>query len=48
MEKQAYTINVPSEKYAKEADYFGIVSGRDADKFKKTGLTPIKSELVDC
>ena len=47
MYKQAYTISVPSEKYAKEADYFGIVSGRDVDKFKKTGLTPIKSELVN-
>ena len=47
MDRQAYTISVPSDKYAKEADYFGIVSGRDVDKFKKTGLTPIKSELVD-
>ena len=36
-----------TKKEAKEADYFGTVSGRDMDKFKKTGLTPIKSELVD-
>ena len=47
MEKQAYTLSVPSEKYVREADYFGIVSGRDEDKFKETGLTPIKSKLVD-
>jgi len=47
MEKQAYTISVPSEKYIKEADYFGIVSGREVDKFKETNLTPVKSELVD-
>jgi flavin reductase (DIM6/NTAB) family NADH-FMN oxidoreductase RutF len=47
MERGAYTLSVPSEAYVKEADYFGIVSGRDTDKFKETGLTPIKSELVD-
>ena len=47
MDKQAYTVSVPSEKYAREADYFGTVSGRDWDKFEKTGLTPIKSELVN-
>jgi len=47
MERQAYTISVPSVDYAKEADYYGIASGRDVDKFKETGLTPAKSELVD-
>ena len=30
-----------------EADYVGIVSGRDVDKFSVCGLTPVKSELVD-
>ena len=25
----------------------GIASGRDVDKFAVTGLTPVKSELVD-
>jgi flavin reductase (DIM6/NTAB) family NADH-FMN oxidoreductase RutF len=47
MEKQAYTLSVPSETYAKEADYYGMVSGRNVNKFKETGLTPVKSELVD-
>ena len=47
MEKKAYTLSVPSKSYAKEADYYGMVSGRDVDKFKETGLTPEKSELVD-
>ncbi len=47
MEKGAYTLSVPSEKYVKEADYFGIVSGRDKDKFTETGLTPVRSELVN-
>jgi flavin reductase (DIM6/NTAB) family NADH-FMN oxidoreductase RutF len=47
MERQAYTLSVPSDKYARQADYFGIVSGRNVDKFKETGLTPVRSELVD-
>jgi flavin reductase (DIM6/NTAB) family NADH-FMN oxidoreductase RutF len=47
IERKAYTLSVPSVKYAKEADYFGMASGRTVDKFKETGLTPIKSELVD-
>ena len=46
-EKRAYTINVPSKKYVREADYFGIVSGRNTDKFAATGLTPVRSKKVD-
>lgn len=42
----AFTVNIPSEKYAKQADYTGIVSGRDVDKFEKCGLTPVLSEVV--
>ena len=30
-----------------EADYVGIASGRDVDKFAVAGLTPVRSELVD-
>ena len=47
MERKAFTVNVPSEDHAKQADYFGIASGRDVDKLSRAGLTPIKSELVD-
>ena len=47
METKAYTINVPGEKYTKEADYFGIASGKNEDKFAVTGLTPVKSEFVN-
>lgn len=47
VERKAFTINIPSERFVKEVDYFGVASGRDEDKFSKTGLTPIKSELVD-
>jgi flavin reductase (DIM6/NTAB) family NADH-FMN oxidoreductase RutF len=47
LERKAFTISIPSEKHVKEADYFGLVSGRDADKFAATKLTPVKSDLVD-
>lgn len=43
----AFTVNIPSEKYLKQADFVGIVSGKDCDKFKETGLTPEKSKLVN-
>ncbi len=44
---EAFTVNIPSEKYLKEADFVGLVSGREHDKFKETHLTPEKSELVN-
>lgn len=43
----AFTVNIPSEKHFKEADFAGLVSGRTCDKFKETGLTPEKSKLVN-
>lgn len=45
--RKAFTISVPSEAYAREADYIGIASGRNTDKFADTGLTPVRSTLVD-
>jgi len=47
MERKSFSVNIPSELFAKEMAYFGSVSGRDVDKFSTTGLTPIKSDLVD-
>lgn len=47
VERQAFTISVPSERYVREVDYFGIVSGKREDKFSAVGLTPIRSDLVD-
>jgi flavin reductase (DIM6/NTAB) family NADH-FMN oxidoreductase RutF len=44
---EAFTVNIPSEKYLKEADFAGLVSGREHDKFKESGLTPEKSKLVN-
>lgn len=47
MVRQAYTVNVPSAHYVKEADYYGIATGREVNKFEATGLTPVKGEFVD-
>ncbi len=47
IERKAFTINIPSEAHAKVADYFGIASGRGADKLAAVGLNPVKSDLVD-
>jgi flavin reductase (DIM6/NTAB) family NADH-FMN oxidoreductase RutF len=47
VERRAFTVNVPSRRYAKEVDYFGTASGRKVDKFAATGLTPVRSAVVD-
>lgn len=47
IDRKAFTVNIPSEKNAIDADYFGSVSGRDEDKISKAGLTGVKSTLVD-
>jgi flavin reductase (DIM6/NTAB) family NADH-FMN oxidoreductase RutF len=47
MKRKAFTVSIPPEKYVDEADYFGLASGKNADKFEVSGLTPVKSELVD-
>src|SRR5208282_95052 len=45
--KRAFTISIPSEAHVREADYFGLVSGKEADKFAATKLTPVRSDRVD-
>lgn len=45
--RKAFTVNVPSEDFIRQTDYCGTVSGKKADKFEQTGLTPVKSRLVD-
>lgn len=46
-ERKAFTVGIACESRMVEADYLGIASGRDVDKFAVTGLTPVRSELVD-
>jgi len=47
VERRAFTVSIPSQEHVVAADYFGIVSGRDVDKFAVAGLTPVRSDLVD-
>ncbi len=46
-ERKAFTVNIPSAAFVKEVDYAGTASGKNADKFAMTKLTPVRSELVD-
>jgi flavin reductase (DIM6/NTAB) family NADH-FMN oxidoreductase RutF len=45
--RRAFTVSVPSQSLVRQADYFGLASGRETDKFAATGLTAVRSELVD-
>ena len=47
VEQKAFTVSIPSQDFVREADYFGIATGRTEDKFLIAGLTPEKSELVN-
>jgi len=47
VERKAFTVGIACESRMVEADYVGIASGRNVDKFDVTGLTPLRSELVD-
>jgi flavin reductase (DIM6/NTAB) family NADH-FMN oxidoreductase RutF len=47
IQRKAFTVNVPSAQYLREADYAGIASGKDIDKFAKMKFTPVKGEFVD-
>jgi flavin reductase (DIM6/NTAB) family NADH-FMN oxidoreductase RutF len=41
-----FTVNIASVDILTEADYCGISSGRDIDKFAETGLTKMPSKVV--
>lgn len=45
--RQAFTVGLPHTRQLKEADYIGIASGREVNKFEKTGFTPVRSSVVD-
>ena len=41
-----FTLNLTTEKMARATDWVGVRSGADYDKWKETGLTPLKGETV--
>lgn len=44
---RAFTVNVPSVRFVKQADFAGLYSGREKDKFAATGLTPKRGDYVN-
>jgi len=47
VDRKAFTVSVPSAHQARQADFLGVASGRDVDKFSAAGLTATRSDLVD-
>ena len=45
-ETKEFVVNIPTADLVRIVDYCGTVSGRDADKFEATKLTPEPAELV--
>ena len=46
--KKGFTVSIADAKHVVEADYFGVVSANNTvNKFENSGLTAIKSSLVD-
>ncbi|MDE5697862.1 MAG: flavin reductase family protein [Lachnospiraceae bacterium] len=46
METGGFVINLTTEELARSADYCGVRSGRDVDKWKEAKLTPMQSDVV--
>ncbi|MDE6806330.1 MAG: flavin reductase family protein, partial [Muribaculaceae bacterium] len=46
VENMEFTFNLTTAEMAKATDWAGVRSGRDYDKWKQTGLTPLKGEMV--
>lgn len=42
-----FSVNIASVEIMNEADFCGITSGRDSDKFKATGLTKMPSKYIE-
>ena len=45
-ENQEFVINLTTAKTLKAADFCGVKSGRDVNKFAETGLTPVAATTV--
>ena len=41
-----FVVNIPTKDILREVDFCGTTSGRDVDKFSRTGLTPEAAEKV--
>ncbi|MDE7063452.1 MAG: flavin reductase family protein [Lachnospiraceae bacterium] len=43
-----FVVNLVTKPLARAADYCGVRSGRDVDKFREMKLTPSVSQVVNC
>lgn len=43
-----FTINLTTADMARDTDWIGVRSGKDYDKWKEAGLTPLPGEKVSC
>ncbi len=43
-----FVVNLVPQSLAKAADWCGVKSGRDFDKFAETGLTAVKAQKSNC
>lgn len=48
MEEMEFTLNLTTAAMARATDWCGVKSGRDFDKWKETGLTPVDGVAVGC
>ena len=46
LKRMEFTLNLTTEAMAAATDWVGVRSGADYDKWKQTGLTPLKGEMV--
>ncbi len=45
-ERGEFTVNIATSDIMREADFCGLTSGRDTDKFAATGLTKMESSVI--
>jgi flavin reductase (DIM6/NTAB) family NADH-FMN oxidoreductase RutF len=45
-ESNEFVVNLPNRELLAVTDYCGVVSGREVDKFKTVGLTPVSAKIV--
>jgi len=43
-----FVINLTTEELIRAADFCGVRSGKDLDKFRECGLSPLASRFVNC
>ncbi len=46
-QKKAFTVSIPDRGMAGQADFAGLVSGSQENKFQTLGLTPVPGDHVD-